>query len=115
MRWSGWYWIVLGLALGAAIEWIEINSWKNINELQALQAMQTPSNVMVHGVISNLRFSRLSWTFDLENAGKITCYWRHPPELKSISNGDFIRLRVRLERTPNGLLCVVQERVFDAP
>lgn len=114
MRIMGWQWLVIGLLAGAGVEWFQSHSIQQVNGLHALQGLPTPSEVMLQGVVSHLQFNRLSWVFDLENAGKITCYWRHPPQIKSFGNGDFIRIRARMERTPDGLLCIVQERVFDA-
>ena len=114
MQWNGWHWLVLGLILGLCIEFIEINSWKEAGALHSINSFSTPSNVIVQGIVSNLRMQRLSWVFDIENAGRITCYWRNPPEFNVFANGDFVRLRARIERTSTGLLCIVRELVRDA-
>ncbi len=102
-------WLLLALGMGVFLEWNDAQSLHILSSVSDAYALSLPANVSFEGTVSNIRFSRLSVVFEMENKGIITCYFRHPPETFFLFSGERILVRGKIEQTPQGRLCVVRE------
>ncbi len=102
-------WIFLALACGVALHVYDAHSLVRPSTIQDLYSHSPPFRVEVSGELTHFRISGGAWVFDLDNNGTITCYYRHPPSVVSVFNHDHVTVRGRVDPTPRGRLCVVEE------
>lgn len=102
-------WVVFALACGLALHVYDSHSIAHPSTIQDAYALSLPARVELTGDISNFRISSGAWVFDLVNQGTITCYFRHPPSTVFPFNHESVRVRGRIDPTPRGRLCVVEE------
>lgn len=105
------FWIILLVLVGAGMEMASSHSVYRVEHISDVFSLPLPVRVELVGEISSPHFSGGALVFDLENKGRITCYYRHPPSLLSVFAGDEYVVRGRIEPTPRGRLCVVEELV----
>lgn len=105
----GWLWLFLALACGILLEAWDQSSIHTPSTISDASGLPLPARVVMEGVVKGLRTSGSSWVFELEHNGIITCYFRHPPPTLVLFANTPIRVRARLEQTPKGRLCVVEE------
>jgi hypothetical protein len=110
MNW-GIRWVLFGLAIGLVLEAYHFSSQVEIVNNHEIFGLPLPSSVIVHGTVQNIRSSNGALVFDVENNGKITCYWRHPPENLFLFKNDFVKLSARIDPTPSGRLCIVLDLI----
>jgi len=72
-------------------------------------ALPLPVRVEIVGRVVNPRASGPALVFELENEGRMTCYHRHPSSIFPLLSGDTVWVRARIEATPKGKLCVIEE------
>lgn len=103
-------WVFFSILLVGALEYYDSFSFHALSSISDLDSLSLPVRVGVEGVVSSIRVTRTSWTFDLTNGGQLTCYWRNPPSNESVVlPGERYWVRARVEATPRGRLCVVEE------
>lgn len=102
-------WLVLGLALAALLESFDHSSLLALTSLDESQSLALPARVSFIGLVSNVRFSGTALVFDVMNGHTLPCYFRHPPRELFVFAGESYSIRARLESTPTGMLCVVEE------
>lgn len=103
------YWIFFLLLIGAGIELYSSHSTVHLPSVAAVFSLPLPVRVEMVGRVENPHFSGTAVVFDLENEGRITCYHRHPSKVLPLFSGDWMVVRARMEATPKGILCVVEE------
>jgi hypothetical protein len=101
--------VVLALFLGGVLETWNTTSIHSLHSILDAQTILLPARVQVEGEVKNVHYSGTALVFELENNGKITCYWRHPNPYRIPLAHDKIVVLARIESTPNGRLCVVEE------
>lgn len=108
-------WIFLALACGIALHVYDSHSLIRPATIQDVYAHSPPFRVEFSGEVNHFRVSSGAWVFDLVNEGTITCYYRHPPSFSSAFNHEQVTVRGRIDPTPRGILCIVEELIFHAP
>lgn len=108
-------WVLLGLVALLAIAWIESNQTRFVSSFYELQQLPLPAKVTFNASIMSVRASGPALIFELENQGKLTCYWRKPPSLQFFFPHERVRVEGKVERTPKGKLCVVESLVHITP
>lgn len=74
-----------------------------------------PVRVEMIGEVVSPRASGPAMVFDLVNEGRITCYQRHPSPVTPLFAHEWVVVRARIETTPKGKLCVVEELFSHVP
>ena len=102
------FWIVMILGSGWGIEVLQTDSIHPLVHALDLASLSLPSRVSMIAPIARPRSSGPALVFDVPLFA-LTCYFRHPPSSLSVFSGDIYDIRARIEFTPTGKLCVVQE------
>lgn len=103
------YWIVFLVLIGVGIELYSSHSIVHPDSISDVFSLSLPVRVEMEGRVENPRSSGRAVVFELENEGSITCYHRHPSQIAPLFPGDVMVVRARIEATPKGVLCVVEE------
>jgi hypothetical protein len=101
-------WLSLGVLCLVSVAWLEDSRVVFLDSLHDVQALPLPASVVFTASIISLRDSSGALVLELENNGKLTCYWRKPPALRFFFRGDLVRVMGKIELTPRGKLCVVE-------
>ncbi len=109
------YWFLVLLCVSGGIELYSSHSIVRPSNLAEVLSLPLPVRVEVEGYVVSPHSSGSALVFDVENEGRLTCYHRHPSPVFPLFSGDWIRLRARIEATPKGILCVVEEVLPRAP
>ncbi len=104
-----WGWVLCILVLGSSLEYFDSTNITFLSNVSEVYGLLLPARVEMEGSVSSIRDSRGSMVFDLVNNGRITCYHRHPSLTFSLFSRDWVRVVARIEETPMGRLCVVEE------
>ncbi len=102
-------WIGLAVACGVMLHVYDAHSTFHPASIQDTFSIPLPARVELLGEVTHFRISSGAWVFDLVNGGTITCYFRHPPSTIFPLNHEWARIRGRIDPTPRGRLCVVEE------
>ncbi len=103
-------WIFLGIILALFLHvWdaSHVLRVKDISEIHALSVL--PQRVLIEGVVKSPRFSSNSLVFELQNNGRITCYWRRVPPNTFLFADENVFVHGKIDSTPRGKLCVVEK------
>lgn len=98
-------WFFLALACGALVEYFD--SSPLLSSVSEIYALPLPAHFRVVGRVLSPHFSGESLVFDLSNNGRITCYFRRPPETLFVFPGETYLVYGTVVSTPRGRLCVV--------
>ncbi len=103
-----WQFLILVVVV-LSLETLSVESVYSLARVSDIFSLSLPARVQLEGSVKSPHFSGTALVFDLENEGRVTCYHRHPsPHFPLISN-DVVRVIARIEQTPRGRLCVVEE------
>ena len=100
-------WVGAGLALLLVLAWDDAASLHRVDSVHALHALPLPVRVEFPASIRSVRPSGAALIFDLENRGRISCYWRKPPAMHFFFPQDRVVVRAKMELTPRGKFCGV--------
>ncbi|QQR92645.1 MAG: hypothetical protein IPJ89_00155 [Candidatus Iainarchaeum archaeon] len=104
-------WALLGIACLMGLAWMDAQALHHSSSLHALQSLPLPARVAFDASIVSVREVGSALLLELENNGKISCYWRKPPALRFFFPHERVRIQGKLELTPRGKLCVVDSLV----
>ncbi len=105
-------WMSIGLAALLALAWVDSASLVRVDSVNEINALSLPAEVEFSADIRSVRPSGGALIFELENSGRISCYWRKPPLLGFFFPRDKVRVRAKIEQTPRGKFCGVKELVI---
>jgi hypothetical protein len=107
-----YWWFFIAMMMGLSLELSAASSTLVLSSVSGIHSLSfLPQNVQLEGIIQSPHFSGSALVFELENGGRITCYHRHPSLTIPVFSGDRYRVLARIESTPKGKLCVVEEMV----
>jgi hypothetical protein len=104
-------WVALGVVVLLALAWVDVSSLHHIDSVSSIHALPLPAEVEFSATIRSVRLSGAALVMDLEDRGRISCYWRKPPALHFFFPHDRVRVRAKIEQTPKGKFCGVRELV----
>ena len=103
-------WMVLGLCLALFLQVWDSSHVQRVSDVSALHSLVSlPQRVIISGQIKNPHHSSNALVFELQNNGRITCYWRRVPENTFLFADENVTLRARIESTPTGKWCVIEK------
>lgn len=108
-------WITLLVCVGVGMDAYSSHALLSLSSVGDVHRLALPVRVEMLGEVMNLRSSGPAAVFDLVNEGRITCYHRHPSRVVPLFVHDWVRVRARVESTPKGRLCVVEEVFLHVP
>lgn len=104
-------WLLLVFALALTLEFLQTGQFYRLSRAEDLNSLVFPARVEFVSIIQNPHASGPARVFDVP-VFHFTCYDRHPSPAQVVFAGDTYRIRARIEPTPRGLLCIVEEMAF---